>query len=73
MRKHNLVIGKHLLGAGGRGTETTVLLLYAPFPLYPWRCYHKTGDPRPTLYTLAYFFTSLFTLTNTHILSQYIG
>ena len=60
MRKHNLGIGGYILGAGGRGTETPVLLLDTPPPLYIWRSYYKALPP------------SLITLTNTRILSQYI-
>ena len=35
---------------GGRGTETPVLLLDTQPPHYTWRCYYKTGGPRPTFF-----------------------
>ena len=82
MRKHNLGIGGYILGAGGRGTETPVLLLDTPPPLYIWRSYYKTANlsrtvvsvPRPpaTRWPRSTFFTSLITLTNTRFLSQHI-
>ena len=41
----------HFLVVGGRGTETPVLLLDTQPPHYTWRCYYKTGGPRPTFFT----------------------
>ena len=60
MRKHNLDIGGYILAAGGRGTETPVLLLDTPPPLYIWRNYYKAPH------------STLITLTNNRFLSQHI-